>query len=705
MYDCSFLPRALFEFLLISDTHFVAGSGAATTEFPSRLRQAARAEAAFRLARALDPAFIIHLGDLVQEFPESPGFPEAIRLAQEQMDRCGVRPYLVAGNHDVGDKPDPTMPTEPVTPESLARYHARFGRSWYSFAYSGCHFVVLNSQIFNTGLPEAREQWDWLEADLEAHAGRRTFLFLHMPPYLVEPVEPALGHYDLLDDPDRRRLLDLVQRRGIEVMAAGHVHFAFYDRLRATRYLVAASPAFTRPGFPHLFTAAPPPERGRDDTPKLGFYLFRVLEDRTDIHFLRTGGEEWGEGLGSGGERVEVGGEWESGGRRDTDRPPVTSVAAMPRRVLTRTPAGLSFSALGVTLRAPLSNVVEIPAAWPALVREQARNDYPLLACLELGAGQVRFPWTDMDDSFQRERLGVLRGEGVRLVAAWFGRDFGGLAEYLERHADSLDGVEVQIPAPFTRSAPDEPTGRELRKLRGGTRVPLSLSCVAPRETIAGKQHPRTRVGFTPEELLPVSRLLAESGVEAVLCRVAADGDPWNEMLRAPGEPEVPLRVDWRVELATEDDFAHANRVAEALFAAALSPGNRVYLDPLVDLDRTMDASHGLLDTLCNPRPAFHVARLLTTLLHDLPAPRTRAEVRGTGELRILEIGLTTGARLLVLPQHPGVAARSVLETLPELERRTLRTFHLTEGTVVDGCPFSRSNDPLAGPLLIEAAG
>lgn len=43
--------------------------------------------------------------------------------------------------------------------------------------------------------------------------------------------------------------------------------------------------------------------------------------------------------------------------------------------------------------------------------------------------------------------------------------------------------------------------------------------------------------------------------------------------------------------------------------------GCRLFLDPLVDLDRTGDINHGLLDRLSNPRPAFHVVRCMNTLL------------------------------------------------------------------------------------------
>ena len=236
MFDKSFLPSAQLEFVLISDTHYMLDTGDRPVEFESRRKQTSRAEVALKLAASLRADFAIHLGDIAQEYPGTERFRQAREEALRQMERCSLDARLVPGNQDVGDKPDPTMPTRPVTPESLGRYHAMHGRSWYSFNRSGGHFVVLNSQILNTGLPEAQVQRDWLERDLRLNRESRAFLFLHLPPYLWDGDEAGLGHYDNIDQPARAWLMDLVRRHNIELLAAGHVHFAFFDRIGLTRF-------------------------------------------------------------------------------------------------------------------------------------------------------------------------------------------------------------------------------------------------------------------------------------------------------------------------------------------------------------------------------------------------------------------------------------------------------------------------------------
>ena len=588
MFDRSLLPPARLEFVVVADTHYMLPLGDGSGEFASRQVQTARAEIALRLAASLDSEFVLHLGDLVQEYPESERFSEAMDAAVAQLKACGLAPHQVAGNHDGGDKPDRTMPTRPVTAESLREFHERFGRSWYSFDHGECHFVVLNSQVMNTSLPARVEQKRWLEEDLEQNSGRRLFVFLHLPPYLISDDEQALGHYDNISEPDREWLMDLALRYRFEVLMAAHVHCAFYDRVGSTRYFVANSTSFTRPGFCHVFASEPPADHGRDDSAKLGFYLFRVRDDTTDIHFLRTGGA------------TEV----------------LPSSETGRRRLVSRTPAAIHNGALGLTLRHPLGSAVQIPLAWPSAIRQRVRNDYPLLACLELGATTLRAPAADLDDPFQARRLELVRREGVSVVgcAIWSDdpRDAGRLQELLFDREDELDGVEVQlVGSPW-------PTARQLDAFRGRT-VPLTLSTIIPGELLSGKQHPRTRMGFRIEELAELNDRLnaSDTRVERVLCRLSGEPSLWRELAElASAAAWTHLgQIDLSLELKTLDDEANALAGAEALFATALIPGARLYVDPLIDLDRTMDVEHGLLDTLCNPRPVFNVLRSLNSIV------------------------------------------------------------------------------------------
>ena len=580
-FDLSLLPEAAHQFVVVSDTHYMIDPGDAALEFESRRHQSARALYALQTAAALPGDFSVHLGDLVQEYPDTPRFARALDEALDQLRASGFTPHHVAGNHDVGDKPDASMPTHPTDSASLETYQRRFGPSHYAFDCGPLRAIVLNSQTLNT--PYSADQRAFFERELAENADRRLVVFLHLPPYLWDASEPHLGHYDNIGEPDRTWLLDLLLAHGVEMLFCGHVHFAFYDRLRDTRIAVVPSTSFTRPGFGHLFASASAPEQGRDDREKLGFYFCRLVDDRIDLHLVRTEGQ----------------------GGAPTDE----------TRFLTRTPAALQGAPLGWTLTHGLCPTAQVPITFPSVVRQRVRNDYPFLSILEVGATCVRTPSTDLDDPLQNRRLQMLRAEGVRVQAFVAYDDSVDLHALLDNHPNAANAWEVQLAG---NPWPSERCLAHLADCR--RRTPLALCPVLPGQNVYGKQHPRTRIGYRVDELVELNARLAQGDlrIDSVCCRIDGEGQPIKTVDAYKALPALSHigRVDWLLSLPYLDDEANAALACRALFAVASLPDGHLFVDPSQDLDRTMDIGHGLLDTRCNPRPAFHALRSLNTLLH-----------------------------------------------------------------------------------------
>ena len=682
-FDRSPLPPALLEFAILADTHYMVDPGERPLEFESRRQQTARAGFAMRQVASLAPAFVVHLGDLVQEYPGTADFDRAVDEALAQVDECGLRSVrYVAGNHDVGDKPDPTMPTAAVDASSLAAFEERFGRSWYSFeceldspegdggpAPRRLVCVILNSQILNSDMDAAVRQRQWLEAELAARQGERVLLFMHLPPYLCHPDEPGLGHYDNVAEPARSWLMELIERHWVEMVFAAHVHHSFCDCARGTRYRLAPSTSFTRPGFAHLFASDPPPEGGRDDVARLGFLLCRVREAGTDVHFVRTRGRAG-----------------------DDDAP------ARSRGLLTPLPPPRSRGGLALSLCHPLTRLAEVPLAWPSGVRQPVRDDHPLLACGDLGAGAVRVPWTDLVDPVQGPRLSQGRDQGIEIqdTSLWLGAE--ALADQLDQMSTRVDQVEIQIPGdtmlpPDLISAlADPPDG-----------IPMSLCAVVAREVVDGKQHPRTRIGYRPDELADLDRHLGEAGVrvDGVLCRLGAAASPWDDMLQLcdlPGLAHIG-HIDLIVQLPHPPCEPSTLLLAEALFAARQGRGARLYVEPLIDLDRTMDLRAGLLDGLCNPRPAYEVARCLNAVLgangEELtPSCRTRPG------LRLLYLEGPSRSLCLLLPEEDAVRAPDEVAT--ELGGEVC-VYRLEAASSEPFLAGGLATVPVEGPVLLEA--
>lgn len=610
LFDRRFLPAADHEFVVIADTHYMLAVGDAPVEFESRRKQTARAGAALGLVADLEVEHVIHLGDLVQEYPETPGFDQALGEALEQIHDLGLSPHYVAGNHDVGDKPDPTMPTHDVSPEGLAKFNTQVGPSWKCVDIGPHRILIINSQILNTDLPDATDQRGWLEEQLAESVEGRTYLFLHLPLYLFDGTEQAFGHYDVIDEPDRSWLLGLIRRKDIDTVCAAHVHTAFTDRIGEADYHILPSACFTRPGFSHLFSSAPPSEHGRDDTPKLGFCLFRLTRDRTDVHPIRT----------HAAEKVDL-----------------------RTRLLTRTSDALSASPVGVTFRDAISPIGSVPIAYPSVIVQPVRNDYPLLSALEMGVRHIRVPAAVLDEH-QLRRVRILRNRGVVVTAYHLFAHPSAAAEMAIRLRDIVDGLEIQFAATHTDDFTQiTPNGLQ-----------LTLCPVSPGVTVPGKQHPRTRIGYSLEEAAAI-----DSSDVRYLCRIAP-GDSLVHWLEA--QPVTSGHADFAVDLPGVHDIVNAHRVAESLLATATVAGSRVFIDPLTDFDRTMDLSNGLIDTRCNPRPAMTVVRMLSTILFS------------HGEAWSLAASdpwtLTSSTRRLIFSQ----------DTQPG----TKTTYGLTTGTVTD---------------------
>lgn len=588
-FDRSRLPAAQLEFVVVADTHYMVDVGDAPLEFESRRQQGQRAGAAWAAIEGVDPDFIVHLGDMVQEFPGRPDYERTMSEALGQIEAAGLwdRCHFVVGNHDIGDRPDPTMPTGETTAESLANWEGRFGPSWHTWDAAGLHFLVLNSQVFNTNLAAAQRQRLWCEQQFEAFGAEPTILFLHMPPYLSHATEPWLGHYDNLGEPDRDWLLKLVRQHQVVAMFTGHVHWQFFDHIHTDhddcRFFVTPSTSFTRPGFSHLFNSVPA-EQGRDDVAKTGFYLCRMVQERLDVHRIRMSV------LPDGGETALI--------------TPLAGAIPPSRRF-----------ELGITLRHALTPHGEVPVAFPSVIRQPIRNDYPLLSCMELGARWVRTPIADLADPVQAPRHAMLRKEGVGIVAVAMGEE--NALAFTGVISDSADHLEVQLPG---RRLPREDPLRHLAELGPS----LSLCPVLPGQPLEGKQHHRTRIGYLASELDELRDCLEQLKVDAgAVCRIDAAA-PWEEVTQLA---TIRSRYPWDLSLLAGvpglDEIANAAAVARALFAAAVIDAP-LFLEPLIDMDRSIDVMHGLLDTLCNPRSTFDVARSMAALLRDFgPAPMT----------------------------------------------------------------------------------
>ena len=663
-FDFGGLKVPDLQFGILADSHYTEGNLAGGNEFPSRKLQGKRIDVILDLLPELPLDFLIHMGDLTQEYPESPNFRKSFKRIQRRFEMLPFPVHYVAGNHDIGDKPDATMPTHPVNEDKLTWYHEQCGQSWYTFTHGGCRFFIVNSQIFNTGLDAEKKQRDWLENQLAESEESVRILFFHLPLCLGNCTENGLGNYDVIDHHSREWLSGLIQNHRIDFVGSAHVHFSFFCLLGSAEYHQFTSPAFTRPGFSHLFSAAPPEEQGRNDVAKLGLYMIRVMKQKPFLHFIRTYGVTERQSLIPAGSRL------------------------MLHPMNRRTPA-----ISGVTLLEPLTWETEIPLTFPSVTRQRISNNYPFYLIQEAGIAHLRLPVGDLRVSTSRDLIQYLLEKGGTLTVIILAEK---PLDEIPSQLGSLSGritIEWQLPG---RISPDMDTLRSLKQYCAEKSWELSLAPVIPGELISGKQHPRTRTGYDSEEWNKVRPWLTEHNLVPDRILLKPEDNAWarfkSHIFQTSPEP-IPA-LDFRLVLSHQDDARNARDIANAYAWALPVPSSRIFFEPFTDLDRTMDVASGLCDRLHNPRRAYSVLKSLNTLFFPESGLTATGKVR-TSLLRSDDVFIQTKSANFILVQ----SAESLTDYLTQASGLMTQFYELSRGLTSEAPPVHFEFDGY--PVLI----
>jgi 3',5'-cyclic AMP phosphodiesterase CpdA len=190
---------------------------------------------------AQQPDLVIHTGDITVD---GAAIDDDMAYAAGLLHRLGIRWLAVPGNHDVGDA---AHPRQPVNGERLARWRAHFGPDrWVEDIGEGAggwRLVGLDAMLLGSGEPEEAAQEAWLDTVMAEAKGRPLAWFLHRPLYLDSPEEGDTGYWSVKPQP-RARLMALVRRHKVDLVASGHLHRA-HDVVRdGTRYLWAPASSF-----------------------------------------------------------------------------------------------------------------------------------------------------------------------------------------------------------------------------------------------------------------------------------------------------------------------------------------------------------------------------------------------------------------------------------------------------------------------------
>lgn len=243
-------------FAILSDAHLVPAGRQPLLGIDSRHKFRAAVECLRSLRPP--PAFVIHLGDLVDD-----GTAEAYAEFASIASRIEQRQFPLLGNHDVPELLDAAVPVpEPAEPPGAPR-------GYYGFTWGPVHLAALNSRVAVEGGGHVdATQLDWLEADLEEHQNTRTIVLLHHPPVAI-----GIDWLDAVALDNGPELVALLTRAGnVAAVFAGHVH-------RHERVAMGALAVETVPSTWASFG----PERGRPIDAGQGFLVVEAGSESLSI--------------------------------------------------------------------------------------------------------------------------------------------------------------------------------------------------------------------------------------------------------------------------------------------------------------------------------------------------------------------------------------------------------------------------------------
>ena len=197
----------MFTLIQISDTHLRQGDPVSEPGW----RAAARHIAAAR------PDLIVHTGDIVRAEPETVADHAFARRA---LDALGVDWLAVAGNHDIGDGP-PSAVT--ITARLVDRFAAVYGAVRWARDIGTWRLLGINSMLFGSGLAEEEAEWRFLEAAVRTAEHRDLALFVHKPPFVLDPAEAPVGSM-AMPHAARARFWGCIQGGPVRLIACGHRH-------------------------------------------------------------------------------------------------------------------------------------------------------------------------------------------------------------------------------------------------------------------------------------------------------------------------------------------------------------------------------------------------------------------------------------------------------------------------------------------------
>jgi 3',5'-cyclic AMP phosphodiesterase CpdA len=168
----------------------------------------------------LRPDLIVHTGDISFNGPAQPA---DLAFARAQLDRLPAPVLALAGNHDIGEAPAHSRLAQPINDDRIAAWRQAVGPLFWQHDIGLWRLIGLDTALMASDRPEEAEQHAFLEAALASRGEQKAMVFMHMPPFMRDPDDPA-PTTSAVPYTARGPLLELCRDAGVAVLACGHLH-------------------------------------------------------------------------------------------------------------------------------------------------------------------------------------------------------------------------------------------------------------------------------------------------------------------------------------------------------------------------------------------------------------------------------------------------------------------------------------------------
>lgn len=173
--------------------------------------------------RNLAPDLVVVSGDLSLAEPDR---LDDLVFAGEQLKALGVPILAIPGNHDIGEGGPAAEgkfgEQKNVTSKRIGHFRQTIGPDFWHHKIGGWRLIGINSQLFGTGLPEEKDQFDFLLDLLPPAEKNNLIVFTHKPLFSQAQGcgDPGRG----IPETESAWLRGIVHKAGGRLILSGHMH-------------------------------------------------------------------------------------------------------------------------------------------------------------------------------------------------------------------------------------------------------------------------------------------------------------------------------------------------------------------------------------------------------------------------------------------------------------------------------------------------